>query len=71
MKKYKILPDKKFTFDYHDNNSQQSANAIEGDLVEYEGNQVYVTIGEDRIHTTNYSWNVIKAVTDGILEEIV
>jgi hypothetical protein len=71
MKKYKVLPDKKFLFDFHDNNSQQSAFAVEGDLVECEGNQVYVTTGEERIHTINYSWIVSKAISDAILEEIV
>jgi hypothetical protein len=71
MKKYKILPDKKFMFDFHDHNSQHSAFAVEGDIVECSGNQVYVTIGEQRIHTINYSWIVSKAVTDGTLEEIV
>ena len=71
MKKYKVLPNKKFMFDFHDHNSQHSAFAVEGNLVEYEGNQVYVTIGDERIHTLNYSWIVLKAVTDGILEEIV
>jgi hypothetical protein len=70
MKKYKVLPGKKFMYDFHDNNSQQSANAVEGDLVECKGNQVYVTTGDERIHTLNYSWIVLKAVTDGILEEI-
>lgn len=70
MKKYNITPSKKFMFDFHSGNEQTSAFAVEGDLVECERNQVYVTINGRRIHTINYSWIVSKAVTDGTLIEI-
>jgi hypothetical protein len=70
MKKYIVQSGKQFNFNFHNAESIVSKTAAEGDIVECERNQVYVTIDDVRIHTTNYAWIVSKAVTDGILTEV-
>jgi hypothetical protein len=70
MKKYIVQSGKQFNFNFHNAQTIVSKTAVEGDVVECERNQVYVTIDDTRIHTTNYAWVVSKAVTDGILVEV-
>jgi len=69
-KNYRVCKGKQFKFEYHDKNTQQTAIAVGGDLIEVNGNQVYVTSNGQRIHTLHYSWYVVRPAIDGIIEEI-